>query len=202
MTGPVQSICNSQFPIVCLGGSAGSLEPCREILRHIPNDSGMAFVIVSHRALANPEMLGHLLSRVARIPVIEIADAMPLAPACIFVKPARTDLTTDGLLLRMQSSSPRRGWPVDITHFLCSLAEMCSSRVVAVILSGMGSDGSSALRAVKAGGGTVFAQSDALYGDMPQSAIGTGYVDFTLSATKIGQRLAETLPQSPAARHQ
>ncbi|HTZ75806.1 MAG TPA: chemotaxis protein CheB [Candidatus Aquilonibacter sp.] len=198
----MQPISDCRFPIVCLGGSAGSLEPYREILRHIPNDSGMAFVIVSHRAPDNPEMLGNLLSRAAQIPVIEITDAVPLAPACVFVKPARTDLTTDGLLLRMQTSSPRRGWPVDISRFLLSLARVCSSRVVAVILSGMGYDGSSALRAVKVAGGTVFAQSDALYGDMPQCAIDTGYVDFTLSATKIGQRLAEMRPKSPPARGQ
>jgi len=190
MTGLVQPVPVRQVPIVCLGGSAGSLEPCREILRHIPDDSAMAFVIVSHRALENQEMLRNLLSRSARIPVIDITDAMPLAPACVFLKPARTDLTTDGLLLRTRASLPRQGWPVDITGFLLSVAQMCSSRVVAVILSGMGYDGSPALRSIKANGGVVFAQSDALYGDMPQSAVETGYVDFALSATQIGEHLA------------
>lgn len=184
------NVISVQFPVVCLAGSAGGLEAYREILRHLPNDNGMAFVIVSHRGEGDRTLLPKLLARVTRMEVLEAEDGMVLEPNCVFVKPARTHLMTDGFAFQLCDWPKAPGWSVDVTCFLLSLAKTCSSRSIAVILSGMGFDGSSALGNIKRGGGVVFAQSDPIYGDMPQSAVDTGYVDFTLSATQIGQRLA------------
>ena len=184
------NVISVHFPVVCLAGSAGGLEAYREILRHLPNDNGMAFVIVSHRGEGDRTLLPSLLARVTRMEVLEAEDGMALEPNCVFVKPARTHLTTDGLAFQLYDQPRSLGWSVDVTCFLLSLAKTCSSRSIAVILSGMGFDGSPALGNIKQAGGVVFAQSDPAYGDMPRSAVDTGYVDFTLSATQIGQRLA------------
>lgn len=185
-----KDVISVRFPVVCLAGSAGGLEAYREILRQLPNDNGMAFVIVSHRGEGDPTLLPNLLARVTRMEVLDAEDGMMLEPNCVFVKPARTHLTTDGLAFQLYDQPKTPGWSVDVTSFLLSLAKTCSARSIAVILSGMGFDGSSALGNIKEAGGVVFAQSDPIYGDMPQSAVNTGYVDFTLSATQIGQRLA------------
>lgn len=185
-----QSIPNGQFPVVCLAGSAGGLEAYREILRQVSNDSGMTFVVVAHRGLDNPQLLLYLLGRVTEMPVIEAEDGMLLEPNCVFVTPGQTDVTVDGITLRLRSSRKRKGWPTQISGFLASLALMSSSRPVVVMLSGMGHDGSSALRSIRAAGGKVFAQADAIFDSMPQSAIETGFVDFILSATEIGEHLA------------
>lgn len=186
-----QAFPNDQFEVVCLAGSAGGLEAYKEILRQVSSDSGMTFVIVSHRGLDNPELLRRLLSRTTHMPVIEAEDGMLLEPNCVFVTPGQTDVTVDGITLRLRASVKRGGWPSQISGFLASLATMCDARALVVILSGMGYDGSSALRSIRAAGGQVFAQSDAIFDSMPQSAIDTGFVDFILSATQIGERLAD-----------
>ncbi|HXF13435.1 MAG TPA: chemotaxis protein CheB [Terriglobales bacterium] len=161
------NVISVHFPVVCLAGSAGGLEAYREILRHLPNDNGITFVIVSHRGEGDPTLLPSLLARVTRMEVLEAEDGMMLEPNCVFVKPARTHLTTDGLAFQLYDQPGAPGWSVDVTCFLLSLAKTCSSRSIAVILSGMGFDGSSALGNIKQAGGVVFAQSDPVYGDMP-----------------------------------
>ena len=67
---------------------------------------------------------------------------------------------------------------------------MCASRGIAIIVSGMGHDGSGALAAIRKAGGTALAQSDAHYLDMPQAAIDTTFVDSILTASQIGKYLA------------
>lgn len=180
---------DSDFPIVCLGGSAGALEGYRDILRNVPADCGIAFVVISHRGPEIGNALVFLLQRITKMEVVEIEDGMTLRPNCVYVGPYHTDVSTDGSALYLGLRSKPKGWPMTITSFLLSLAEACGSRVTAVILSGMGYDGSEALRAVRAAGGAVFAQSGGDYMEMPDHAVSTGYVNFTSSAMGIGKRL-------------
>jgi chemotaxis response regulator CheB len=178
------------FPIVCIGGSAGALPAYVEILRQIPVLSGSATVIVSHRALGSQSTsLLELLARAAAVEVVEVTDGMLLEPDRIFVAPPHKKITTDGVVLILADEEPH-GWPTLISDFLVSLASTCRSRATAIILSGMGHDGSSALAAIKQGGGRTFAQSDADYPHMPDAAVATNCVDFTLSAHRIGKHLA------------
>jgi chemotaxis response regulator CheB len=177
------------FPVVCLGGSAGALEGFREILRNVPADCGIAFVVISHRGPAAENGLVFLLQRVTKMEVVEIEEGMALQPNCVYVNPYYQDVSTDGEALFLGERSKPKGWPITITLFLRSLADACGSRVTAVILSGMGYDGSEALRAVRAAGGAVFAQSGGDYTEMPDHAVSTGYVNFIASAAGIGKRL-------------
>jgi hypothetical protein len=179
-----------QFPVVCLCGSAGSLGAYKTILAALPASTGMAFVILSHRGLNKPGMLKNLLSELSKMPVSEAEEGMHLEPNRILLMPPSVQMTMIGSVLRLRPLGNRWGDPTSISTFLSSLAASVGPRVVAVILSGMGQDGSASLAAIKAGGGTTFAQSGAVYDSMPQHAIATGRVDFIMSAAEIGTYLS------------
>ncbi len=181
------------FPVVCLCGSAGGLEAYRAILRKLPADSGMAFVILAHRAAVNTA-LPLLLAGATHMPVFEVEEGMLIEPNCVYLMPPRMHMTTAGQTFHLEPGPERRGWPISISTFLFSLAASVGPRAVAVILSGMAYDGSAALGDIKAGGGTTFAQSGATFESMPQHAINTGHVDFILSAAEIGARLSIMAP--------
>ena len=111
--------------------------------------------------------------------------------------PPSVEMTVTNNEFALQPPRKPRGWPMTISIFLLSLAEACGQRAIAVILSGMGHDGSAALKAIKAAGGMTFAQSNAEFGDMPRHAVETGHVDFILSPEEIASTLLE-LNASPA----
>ena len=179
------------FPVVCIGGSAGSLAAYIDILKAIPADAGFAVVIVSHRAPAESDLLVKLLARSSRMDVVTVTNGIPLTPGRVFVTPPRRDITTDGFHLLL-SAQPveRHGWPTVISDFMFSLADGCLSRAIAIIVSGMGFDGSGSLAAIKKTGGWTIAQSDASFLDMPQAAIDTNHVDLIMRADEIGSYLA------------
>jgi two-component system, chemotaxis family, CheB/CheR fusion protein len=179
-----------RFPVVCLGGSAGGLNAYQQILRRLPADTGMAFVIVSHRGMANALLFLPVLRAMTNMAVVEATDGIRLEPNRVFVALPHMETTTDGVVLNVQARSKPLGLPILITVFLLSLAKTCTSRSIAIILSGLGDDGSSALSAIKSEGGVTFAQSDAEWDAMPQEAIDTGHVDFILTAAEIGEHLA------------
>jgi two-component system CheB/CheR fusion protein len=178
------------FPIVCIGGSAGSLSAYRDILRQMPEHPDIAIVIISHRSRSSDRLV-QILARDTCLTVVEATDGMSLKPNFVFVAPAHREITTDGVTLRLaEGLTGFNGWPTVISDFLFSLASGCTSRAIAIIVSGMGHDGSAGLIAVKRAGGQTFAQSDAFYHNMPEAAIDTEYVDFISSASIIGKYLA------------
>lgn len=179
-----------RFPVVCLGGSAGGLQAYKQILRRLPADTGMAFVIVSHRGIGDAHLFLPVLRATTNMTVVEATDGIRLEPNRVFVALPHMETITDGVVLNVQARSKPRGLPILVTVFLLSLAKTCTSRSIAIILSGIGDDGSSALSAIKSGGGVTFAQSDAEWDGMPQEAIDTGHVDFILTAAGIGEHLA------------
>ena len=189
------------FPVVCIGGSAGSLAAFTSILQAIPEDSGFAVVIVSHRAPAESDLLVKLLARASRMEVVGVTDGISLTAGRVFVTPPRRDITTDGTeLILSDEPTIRRGWPTQISNFIFSLADGCVSRAIAIIVSGMGFDGSSGLGAIKKAGGWTIAQSDASFIDMPQAAIDTTHVDLVLRADEIGTYLASLSAHLALAR--
>ena len=151
------------FRIVCLGGSAGGLQGYLEILRGMPADTGMAFVIAPNRALESAHMLPQILGTATMMAVVEVEDGMRIEPNRVFVMPPRVELTTMGDLFQL--------------------------RTVPVILSGLDGDGSAALKEIKAAGGVTSAQSDASFGSMPRSAVETGHIDHLLPAAEIAKAL-------------
>ncbi len=179
------------FPVVAIGASAGGLEAFGQILEHLPQDSSMAFVLISHLQKDAKSMLAEILSRRTALPVVEVTNGQQLQPNRIYVIPASSDLGLVGrklvLLSRVGESHPHL--PID--HFLKDLAEEVGQRAIGVVLSGAGSDGVVGLRAVKAAGGVTFAQepATAVQRDMVQNAIAAGVVDYVLPPDEIAREL-------------
>jgi two-component system CheB/CheR fusion protein len=181
---------NEGFRIVCLCGSAGALSAYIDILRDMPIDTGMAFLVLTHRRGGRPWWLPEIIARTTRMSVQQVEDGTVFIPNHIYVMPPGADMTTDGTALALAPSSALLGWPHTFDIFLKSLAQTTHSRAVAVILSGMAGDGSAALDAIRTSGGITFAQTGADYTSMPDTAIETGKVDFTGSASEISTRIA------------
>lgn len=177
------------FPVVAIGASAGGLEAFTILLRHLPTDTGMAFVFIQHLDSSHESMLPHLLSRETAMPVSQIDDGALLSPDHVYVIPPNVAMTISGLALAL---TPRATAGTAIDGFLRALAVSQKSRAVAVILSGTGSDGPLGVQAIAEEGGVVFAQEpqSAKFDGMPRSAIATGCVDFVLPPETIATELA------------
>jgi chemotaxis response regulator CheB len=175
-----------EFPIVCVGGSAGGLDAYIRLLEHLPNNMGVAVVIVNHvRTFAT--QLHEILPRFSAMPVELITDHLLIRPDRVFIIPEQRDLHVLDGDFRLEPISKPRGWPDVITVFLRSLTEHWDGKLIAVIVSGYDGDGAAALRGIKDVGGTTIAQrlDTAKQPDMPESAIASGFVDFVLSPEDI-----------------
>ena len=180
------------FPIVCVGGSAGGLDAYIRLLRHLPADMGVAIVIVNHITMM-PTLLHEVLPRFTSMPVQLITDDLLIEPNRVFVIPANRDLHVDGEVFHLRPISKPRGWPDVITVFLRSLTQHWDGKLIAVIVSGYDGDGAAALCGIRQVGGITIAQqlSTASQPDMPESAIASGCIDFVLSPEDIAKKIVQ-----------
>jgi two-component system chemotaxis response regulator CheB len=178
------------FPVVCVGGSAGGLDAYTRLLQQLPADMGAAVVIVNHmRAVATT--LDKILPRFTKMPVEMITERLLIQPNRVFIIPENRDLhVLEGVFLLKPISKPW-GWPDVITIFLRSLAKHWEGKLIAVIVSGLDGDGAAALCEIKAVGGITIAQTidTAEQPDMPESAIASGCIDFVLSPEEIAKEI-------------
>lgn len=182
----------NDFAIVCVGGSVGSLNAYKSFLEHLPEDLGVAIVVVNHVA-RGVDQLHKILPRHTKMPVELITDGLRIQPNHVYIIPAKHDLHLLDTEFHLAPVSKSRGWPDVITIFLRSLARHWDGKLIAVIVSGLDSDGAAAMGDIKDVGGITFAQTPdtAEWSDMPEEAIRTGYVDFVLSAEDIALKIAE-----------
>jgi len=180
------------FPIVGIGASAGGLEALRELLRFLPADAGMAYVLVQHLDPRHESLLPTLLARATGMRVHEAREGMIVEADHIYVIAPNTDMTLAQDMLQLVPRTEAGGQHLSINTFLRSLAESRAAGAMGVILSGTAADGTLGLHAIKAEGGMTFAQepSTAQFAGMPQSAIDAGCVDFVGSPEEIARELA------------
>ena len=178
------------FPVVCVGGSAGGLDAYTRLLRHLPADMGVAIVIVNHLRIVATQ-LHEILPRYTDMPVELITEGLVLRPNHVFIIPAQRDLHVLDGEFRLKPISKPRGWPDVITVFLRSFTQHWNGKLIAVIVSGYDGDGAAALCGIKEVGGVTIAQKleTAQQPDMPESAIASGCVDFVLSPEDIAQEI-------------
>lgn len=181
------------FPVVGIGASAGGLEAFKKLINAIPDDSGMAYILVQHLHPGHSSSLPEILQRETNIPVHEIRDNVEVKPDNVYIIPSNKMLVaTDGILqLSPRPSKDHKNMPIDI--FFSSLAEVHQSHAIGIVLSGTGADGTFGLKDIKNQGGITFAQDleSAAYDGMPQSAIDAEVVDFILAPEKMPQQLLE-----------
>lgn len=178
------------FPVVCVGGSAGGLDAYTRLLQHLPADLGVAVVIVNHlRKVAT--LLHEILPRYTTMPVKLINEGLSIEPNSVFINPSQRDLHIREGEFRLEPISKPRGWPDVITVFLRSLTRHWDGKIIAVIVSGYDGDGAAALCGIREIGGITIAQKPDTAGqpDMPESAIETGCIDFILSPENIAAQI-------------
>lgn len=178
------------FPVVCVGGSAGGLDAYTRLLKHLPADMGVAIVIVNHlRTVAT--LLHEILPRYTDMPVELITEKLLIEPNHVYIIPEQRDLHVLAGEFRLKPISKPRGWPDVITVFLRSMTQNWDGKLVAVIVSGYDGDGAAALCGIQQVGGITIAQKPETAGqpDMPESAIESGCIDFVLSPEDIAKEV-------------
>lgn len=175
--------------VVGIGASAGGLDAFRKFLQAIPENSGLAYVLVQHLDPNHESLLAALLSKVTKLPVVEITANIEVQPGHIYILPSNKMLVATGKVLKLIRRPPKSEkqphLPIDI--FLNSLAKVYKTNAIGVVLSGSASDGTIGLAAIKENGGITFVQDPqtAAYKGMPESAIAAGVTDHILPPDSI-----------------
>ena len=190
---------DSAFPIVGIGASAGGLEALELFLRHVPAGSGMAFVIIQHLDPTHKGIMVELLQRTTAMQVVQARDRMKVAPDRVYVIPPNKDMSILHGTLHLFDPVAPRGLRLPIDFFFRSLADDRQDKSIGVILSGMGSDGTLGLRAIKEKAGAVFVQApeSAKFDGMPRSAIDAGLADVVAPAEELPGRIIAYLKHAP-----
>jgi two-component system, chemotaxis family, CheB/CheR fusion protein len=190
------------FPIVGIGASAGGLEALEQFLGNVPENSGMAYVVIQHLDPTQKGMLPELLQRVSKMKVSQVKDRMAVKPNCIYVIPPNKSMSILKGVLHLFEPMETRGLRLPIDFFLRSLADDRQERAIGLILSGMGSDGSIGLRAIKEKNGIVMAQDPATakFDSMPRNAIDSILVDIIAPPSELPEKLISFLKYIPVVK--
>src|SRR5262249_50417110 len=162
-----------------------------ELIKNLPAETGMGFVLVQHLDPKHQSMLTDLLSKQTEMSVAEVKEGMRVEPDHVYVIPPNTSLTIKDHTLQLRPREESRGVHITIDHFTRWLAEANGNRSIGVVLSGSGTDGTLGMAEIQAEGGVTFAQDDetAKYNSMPRSAVAAGCVDYVLPPRQIAREL-------------
>jgi two-component system, chemotaxis family, CheB/CheR fusion protein len=181
------------FYTVGMGASAGGLEAFEAVFRNMPENPGMAFVLVPHLDPNHASILPQLVQKCTRMQVMQAEDGLKVLPNTVHIVPPNKDLAILHGTLQLIEPTGSRAGRLPIDYFFRSLAQDQRERAICIVLSGMGTDGALGLRAIKEDLGMVMVQTPetAKYDGMPRSAIETGLADYVLPPEKIGEHLIE-----------
>jgi len=188
--------------VVAIGASAGGLEALEQFLAHLPADPGPAFVIIQHLDPTHKGIMPELLQRVTPLKVVQVNDRMKVEANHVYVIPPNTDMSIlHGTLHLLEPTAPR-GLRLPIDYFFRSLADDEKERSIGVILSGMGTDGTMGLRAIKEKAGLALVQdpAGAKFDGMPRSAIDAGLADIVAPAEELPKKIMAYLQHALVVR--
>jgi two-component system CheB/CheR fusion protein len=190
------------FPIVGIGASAGGLEAIEQFLRHLPEGSGMAFVVVQHMDPTHKGMMVELLQRATAMKVVQVKDRLRVEPDRVYVIPPNYDMSILHGVLHLLAPVAPRGLRLPIDFFLRALADDQRDGSIGVILSGMGSDGTLGVRAIKEHAGAVFVQApaSAKFDAMPRSVIDAGLADVVAPVEELADKIVAYLAHGPLVK--
>jgi two-component system, chemotaxis family, CheB/CheR fusion protein len=188
-----------RFPVVGVGASAGGLEALEQFISGLPEQSGIAFVIVTHTHPDHPTRIPEILRRKSSVQFVSIKDNMAVEENMVYIPPSDKDVIIKHGVLRLEERSRTSGLHMPIDNFLRSLAVDRGDAAGCVILSGTGSDGTGGLGLIKENAGVAMAQTpeSSRHGGMPSSAIKSGMVDYVLEPSEMAGQLMEYF-QHPA----
>ncbi|TWR26987.1 PAS domain-containing protein [Mucilaginibacter achroorhodeus] len=182
---------SESFPVIGLGGSAGSFLSFEKFFSKMPTDSGMSFVVIMHLDPNYRSHLDEVFQRFTGMPVSEAVDGVVIEPNKVYLIPRNKDMGIHNRRLLLMPASKNKGVRQPIDFFLQSLADDQWGKGAGVIFSGMGSDGETGIRMLKEKLGVTLVQDPmtAEYDSMPRAAIGTGLVDFVLAPEEMPNTL-------------
>lgn len=192
-------IAKAEFPIVGVGASIGSLDALISFLGNVPENSGMAFVIVQHMHPARESIQVELLQRATAMKVVQVEENTAVHPDCVYVNPPDKNISLQNKVLHVIDRVVPRAPHLPIDFFLRSLANDQQENSIGVILSGRGTDGTLGLRAIKETGGVTFIQepSPAKFEGMPRGAIEAGLADVVSTAETLPSKIVSYLQHKP-----
>lgn len=187
----VALVANDQLMVVAIGASAGGIEATTELLKNVPDETGLSFVVVQHLDPKHQSFLVDLIAKQTRMGVSEVKDGMTMERNHIYVIPPNASMLVSKNTLRLHPREELRGVPMPIDQLMRSVAEEHGDNAIGIVLSGSGSDGALGIAEIQAQGGVTFAQDDATakYNSMPRSAVNSGSVDYVLSPKQIAREL-------------
>ena len=173
--------------VICLGASAGGLEPLEAFFKEVPDDLDCAYVVVQHLSPDFKSLMGQILGRSTKLPIQVLKDGTAIKKNNVYLIPPTKELSFDGLTARLVDRPEKGSPPMIIDHCFESLAKEFGPQAVAIILSGTGSDGSRGIQNVADGDGLVIVQDplDAKFDGMPRSAIDTQVVHLILVPSEM-----------------
>ena len=165
--------------IVAIGASAGGLEELISFFENTPLD-GVSCIVVQHLAKDYESRLAEVLSTHSRLTLVQAENGMDLQTNFVYVIPGDKFMTIKNRHLYLSEKTNVRAPHLTINTFFKSLAADCGPKAIGIILSGLGSDGSDGVKAIKRAGGMVIARNPETteFGSMPSNAVATGMVDF------------------------
>jgi two-component system chemotaxis response regulator CheB len=183
-----QKSAEPEFHVVAIGTSAGGLFALTEVLQRLPKNLCSSVVVVQHLSPAHKSALVQLLARTTTMQVKEAVDHAVLEPGTVYVAPPDAHLVSYKNSLRLKHSIARNFHRPSIDSLFESMAHTFGKKLIGVVLSGSGSDGTKGIAAIKNAGGTTIAQDpfEAEFCPMPRSAIASGCVDKVLRLAEIG----------------
>ena len=184
--------------IIGIGASAGGLAALERFLQRMPAHSGVSCIVVQHLDPTQKALLPELLQRVTAMPVRTAEQGMRIEPDRVYVIPPNTELTVADGKLRLAEPVELRGMRLPVNVLFSSLASGQGEQAIGVVLSGMGSDGTSGLQAIKAVGGLTAVQSpeSAQFDSMPRSAVEAGCADIVAPPDELPARILAVVAQT------
>lgn len=188
-------------PVCAIGASAGGVSVLRTLFHQLPDDLGLAYVVILHLAPEHPSAMAEILAACTSMSVHQVDDTPELRPNCVYVIPPDRELVIEGDSITARVFSEPRGKRAPIDMFFRSVAQARGDGM-AVVLTGAGADGSNGLRAIQEAGGVVFVQdpNEAEFPAMPQNAIATGVVSFIAPVNRLAERITEVAHSKQAVR--
>lgn len=167
--------------IIAIGASAGGMEEINSFFDHTPLD-GVSYVIVQHLSADFKSRMVELLAKHSKLVVEQAEDGMNVQCNQVYLIPSDKFMTIQGNRLYLTDKEKIKSPHLTINAFFNSLAQDYGKKAIGVVLSGLGSDGTEGIKAIKKAGGMVMARNPETseFGSMPSHAIATGLVDFIL----------------------
>lgn len=201
---PVEpKISPEELIIVGIGASAGGLEALGAFFDSLPPDTGMVFVVVTHLHPEHESHLAELLQRHTQMPAMQVSKNVQVRPNHVYVIPPNRSIRITKKQLETLEFDQTHDRRTPINYFFRSLAASGYPNLIAMILSGGGTDGAAGIKDVKEVGGLIMVQhpDNAGFDSMPRAALSTGLVDVVLPVEHLAAKLLEYIRHRPRLSH-